>query len=44
MGGKHWLAIILNMLVGYNDFVRVENIGNKANKALSFWLHINPKV
>jgi hypothetical protein len=27
LGGKHWLAIILNMLVGYNDLVQVENIG-----------------
>jgi hypothetical protein len=24
--------------------VRVEYIGNMAKKALSFWLHINPKV
>jgi hypothetical protein len=26
LGGKHWLAIILNMLVGYNDFFWVESI------------------
>jgi hypothetical protein len=44
LGGKHWLAMIINMLVGYNDLVRVEYIGNMAKKALSFWLHINPKV
>jgi hypothetical protein len=44
LGGKHWRAIMLNMLVGYNDLVRVENIGNKAKKAFSFRLHINPKV
>jgi hypothetical protein len=45
LGGKHYrLAIILNVLVGYNDFVQVENIYNKAKKALSFWLHIKPNV
>jgi hypothetical protein len=35
LGGKHYrLAIILNVLVGYNDFVRVENIDKQGKESI----------